>query len=111
MYTELTVHVLVTFALGTETIKFYITGLWSRFSTSSNICAHFQRADSMLANISFCASRNQGDAVHIGLPDSQSRYTGDFWTQKRVPIAMNVVLVVVLVLLLGVIIVIRFSCP
>jgi len=49
--------------------------------------------------------------LQIGLPDFQSRNTGDFWTRKRVPMATNVVLVVVLVLLLGVLIVIRFSCP
>ena len=38
----------------------------------------------------------------LGLPDFQSRNTGDFWTRKRVPMATNVVIVVVLVLLLGV---------
>ena len=47
----------------------------------------------------------------IGLPDFQSRNTGDFWTRKWVPVAMNVVLVVVLVLLLRVLVVIRYSCP
>ena len=53
----------------------------------------------------------EGDGFEVGLPDSQSRNTGDFWTRKRVPMATNVVLVVVLVLLLDVIIVIRFPVP
>ena len=45
----------------------------------------------------------------IGLPDFQSRNTGDFWTRKWVPAAMNVVLVVVLVLVLRVLVTITFS--
>jgi len=49
--------------------------------------------------------------TRLGLPDFQSRNTGDFWTRKRVPVAKNVVLVVVLVLLLGVLISIDFPVP
>jgi len=51
------------------------------------------------------------EGLVIGLPDFQSRNTGDFWTRKRVPMATNVVLGVVLVLLLGVLIVIRLFYP
>ena len=50
------------------------------------------------------------EGLVIGLPDFQSRNTGDFWTRKRVPMATNVVLFV-LVLLLGVIIGIDFPVP
>ena len=47
----------------------------------------------------------------VGLPDFPSRNTGDFCTVSGCPMATNVVLVVVLVLLLGFIVVFRFSCP
>ena len=48
------------------------------------------------------------DNLLVGLPDFQSRNTGDFCTRKWVPVARNVVLVVVLVLLLRVLVAIRF---
>ena len=35
----------------------------------------------------------QGIDAHVGLPDFQNRNTGYFWTQKWVPVDMNVVLV------------------